>query len=43
MWRQRGKTSPPEEAPPSAQGTPRDEMEVEEEYESASEEAIEED
>ena len=38
-WRQRGKTPPPEE---SAQETPRDKIEVEEEYESASEEAMEE-
>ena len=41
-WRQRGRASPPEEPPSSAQETPRDEMEVEEEYASTSEEAMEE-
>ena len=41
-WRQRGKTSPPEEPPTDAQETPRGGMEVEEEYEPASEEAMEE-
>ena len=39
-WRKRGKTSPPEEPPSSAQEMPRDEMEVEEEYASASEKAM---
>ena len=40
-WRQRGKTSPPEEPPTDAQETPRGRIEVEE-YEPASEEAMEE-
>ena len=40
-WRQRGRASPPEEPPSSAQETPRDDMEVEE-CAPASEEATEE-
>ena len=42
QWRQRGKTSLPEEPPTDVQETPRGEMEVEEEHEPAPEEAIEE-
>jgi hypothetical protein len=41
-WRQRGKTSQPEEPPTDAQETPRGEMEVEKEHEPAPEEAMEE-
>ena len=41
-WRQRGKTSLPEEPPTGAQETPRGEMEMEKEHETALEEAMEE-
>ena len=41
-WRQRGKTSPPEEPPTDAQETLRGGIEVEEEYEPASKVAMEE-
>lgn len=41
-WRQRGKTSPPEELPASAEETPEGGVVVEKAYESASEGAMEE-